>query len=550
MKNKFAKIAFILLIVVTVCILAACDKDNGPAAGEYTIQYADDSGVRQITVRTGEVYSIDYIPSKKGNDFLGLFDAGGTQYVLPNGSSLGSFTDNCNLVLFPKFEPKKYKLALDLCGGESNDAIDVIDVSYGDTVPADLPTDIQKSHYKFAGWYTKPNKQGKQVYTSTHLVAANATITETRFDLSDPDNMITLYAGYTGDTCTVTLHIDGAIETHEVEYGTPVSAILSDRRTADGWAVYTWSLNEDKTGIFRGNITNTNPGGTDLYAVDYAPVIEFETEGGNEIAPIIAETGSWLNIPVPEKEGYTFEAWYTTSGTKFTETNMPSKSIKLIAHWNATLTFDANGGTFMEISQPQGTRITLPTPEKEGYMFAGWYDGDNVYTSTTMPSVSKKLTARYYTMRSQQYVIVDKDTSVGSYSSTPSYPSMSQATHRVDLTDLYEQGVRQVKITAHYTVYFEGIGDRYSSSPATASMAWYCDDYADDDYKLWSYTDSFENGETTHREEEKTKTINLVSKILYVCRYGDTGYSNNDWYPIWTDFWLDIEYPNLQSTPV
>ena len=43
----------------------------------------------------------------------------------------------------------------------------------------------------------------------------------------------------------------------------------------------------------------------------------FNTNGGNAIANVTLEKGAELTLPIPEREGYTFEGWYTNP--EFTE---------------------------------------------------------------------------------------------------------------------------------------------------------------------------------------------------------------------------------------
>lgn len=63
-----------------------------------------------------------------------------------------------------------------------------------------------------------------------------------------------------------------------------------------------------------------------------------------------------------------------------------------------TLTFDATEGTLEgndTITALYGADITPPSAYREGYGFAGWYDGDVRFDVRTMPSKDKKLTAAW-----------------------------------------------------------------------------------------------------------------------------------------------------------
>ena len=62
--------------------------------------------------------------------------------------------------------------------------------------------------------------------------------------------------------------------------------------------------------------------------------ITFDTDGGNSIADMTVAWGETLTLPTPTKTGYTFAGWYN-GGTKFEATTMPKQSLTLTARWTA-----------------------------------------------------------------------------------------------------------------------------------------------------------------------------------------------------------------------
>ena len=64
-----------------------------------------------------------------------------------------------------------------------------------------------------------------------------------------------------------------------------------------------------------------------------------------------------------------------------------------------TITFDSQGGSLVEpISAGYGTAIQLPTPEKAGHVFVGWFLDENYtqsFTSATMPLGGAHLYAKW-----------------------------------------------------------------------------------------------------------------------------------------------------------
>lgn len=95
-------------------------------------------------------------------------------------------------------------------------------------------------------------------------------------------------------------------------------------------------------------------------------------------------------LPTPTRTGYTFKGWYTakSGGTQITSSTTVSitSNQTLYARWEIksyTLTFDPNGGSLdpsdsSSITVTYGTIVQndiLPTPQKSGYVFKGWYLG-------------------------------------------------------------------------------------------------------------------------------------------------------------------------------
>lgn len=111
-----------------------------------------------------------------------------------------------------------------------------------------------------------------------------------------------------------------------------------------------------------------------------------------------------------QKTGYLFEGWYLDEAltqlysVDGTDATMPSENITLYAKWKAhsfNLLFDANGGTCSEESRLVlcDTEVgTLPTPQRTGYTFGGWFtsDGKQITASSTMATaVDITVTAKW-----------------------------------------------------------------------------------------------------------------------------------------------------------
>ena len=131
--------------------------------------------------------------------------------------------------------------------------------------------------------------------------------------------------------------------------------------------------------------------------------VKFDANGGTvEPSSMTVEKGGTLSggLPTPGRDGYTFEGWYKNkdcTGDKVTDGTPFGEEITLYANWTenktvapVTVTFNANGGTVEPASRTvaeDGT-ISLPTPQKTGFTFGGWYvsetfDGAPVNESDT-----------------------------------------------------------------------------------------------------------------------------------------------------------------------
>ena len=109
-------------------------------------------------------------------------------------------------------------------------------------------------------------------------------------------------------------------------------------------------------------------------------------------------------LTVPERTNYEFQGWYYDDGRKFAPTDkMPEKDITLTARWSGfeyMIFFDAGKGktSVNSITVKCGESVgELPKPRRSGYLFMGWYDGnEQLYTDKTeMPDQDVNLTARW-----------------------------------------------------------------------------------------------------------------------------------------------------------
>ena len=155
--------------------------------------------------------------------------------------------------------------------------------------------------------------------------------------------------------------------------------------TNEGFTFAGWYETEDFTGAQVEVISIGQTGNRNYYAKwqinEYS--IEFDTVGGSEIESVRYNFGAVITAPdAPQKTGYDFIGWYEdiSYSTAFIFDKMPARNVKLYAKWSATrydITYKIDGGILPAEAWTEYTiedEYTLPQPQKEGLIFAGWYD--------------------------------------------------------------------------------------------------------------------------------------------------------------------------------
>lgn len=136
-------------------------------------------------------------------------------------------------------------------------------------------------------------------------------------------------------------------------------------------------------------------------------VITFDTDGGTAISKVEKTKGSEYELPIPEKEGYGFDGWYTNEnfeGDPVT-TIVATKNATYYAKWTKTyeITLDLDGGSLAE-----GTTLMLKeganvydfmqnyVPTKSSLVFGAWFNGTSELSKNTrMTSAGITLSAKY-----------------------------------------------------------------------------------------------------------------------------------------------------------
>ena len=301
----------------------------------------------QIIVKNGSTFTApasDGLTRPDGNtdSYFMWLDGNGNSYE-PGGSVPADVTE-----LTVQWTAPTYAVTLNTNGGTIADGKDVTGYTYG--VGATLPTDVTRTGYTFKGWYDNENLTGSPVTAIGGAETGNKEY----------------WAKWEINQYTITFDTNGGSEIAPItqDYGTEITA--PDNPTRKGYTFKGWDKEIPET-MPAENITVKAQWGINQYT------ITFDTNGGNEIAPITQDYGTEITTPDnPTRKGYTFKGW-----DKEIPETMPAENITVKAQWEInqyTITFDTNGGSeIAPITQDYGTKITAPdNPTRKGYTFKGW----------------------------------------------------------------------------------------------------------------------------------------------------------------------------------
>lgn len=270
-----------------------------------------------------------------------------------------------------------------------------------------------KSTCKYSTATTVPcTKAGTEIATYRFKKASSATVTDKDIGLvitacENDDGKITATAVNNLAKCTLSFDLNGGSGSAPAKTYTPgdkIGTLPSASKTGctfDGW--YT-----AKTGGEKVSADTVISKDMTVYArfTVRTFTLTFDANGGKTSAsPKTLEYGSKFGtLPAASKDGSTFDGWYTakTGGTKVTENTVITKDTTVYARFTAItykVTFDANGGSVTPAQKTYSygeTYGTLPTPEREGYTFSGWYtakSGGTKITSDAKPTADTTIYA-------------------------------------------------------------------------------------------------------------------------------------------------------------
>lgn len=251
----------------------------------------------------------------------------------------------------------------------------------------ELPVPTMQYH-KFLGWYTA-EKSGSQVEADTKVNNVNSQ---------------TLYARWERIYVRVAFDANGGkvgTSSTNIAMGEKYSLPTPERKyySFDGW----YTEKNGGTKVTSSDVMSTGERHT-LYAhwTVKSVTVTYDAGSGSITgdANVKYNLGTEYGKKLATRTGYTFMGWYTKangSGTKVLETDIVTdeKEHTLYAYWSnkaITITLDPRSGTLSERSikaEYDKEYGTLPTPERKGYTFEGWYTSASGGDRVTESSVCK-----------------------------------------------------------------------------------------------------------------------------------------------------------------
>jgi uncharacterized repeat protein (TIGR02543 family) len=364
-------------------------------AGVYTVTYnyngatADSSTAASYFTTGGTAITLP-TPTKTGYTFAGWYSDSGLTTTI--GAAGAQYSPTTSLTAYAKWTTNTYTVTYNYNGATADSSTATSSFTTGGTAIT-LPTPT-KTGYTFADWYSDSG-------LTSSIGAAGASYSPTSVTTS-----ITAYAKWTGITYTITYSYNGATadsSTATSSFTTGGTAITLPTPTKTGYTFAGWYEDSGFSGsalsstysptqtrsIYAKWTANTNN------AITYNNYSATTAESGGSTTYTTGAAVATIPTTAPLKTGYTFVGWFTASsgGVQVTDGSYtpasPYGSITLHAQWTAnnyTLTYNYNGAsadssTATSSFTTGGTAITLPSPTKTGYTFAGWYSDSSLTSS-------------------------------------------------------------------------------------------------------------------------------------------------------------------------
>ena len=322
-----------------------------------TITFDTDGGssITAVTVTTERTYTPP-TTTKAGYSLEGWYTDAAKTNKWVSGTSLVTG----NMTLYAKWTaqsniPATVNITLNSRQGNVNSTTPNIFTNTGYT-----PATPTRANCTFDGWYEdSTNWAGKWV------------------DGTKPTKNMTLFAKW---NATITFNTDGGSSIAQVTVTTE-RTYTPPATTKSGSSLDGWFSDAAKTS--RWETTSLVTGNMTLYAKWSAAVllpavnITLDARNGSAASMSSVLTNAGYTPTTPTRTGCTFDGWYSDKQNwtgKWVNGTIPTTHMTLFAKWNATITFNTDGGSSIAaVTVTTEESYSPPNPTKSGFVFAGWF---------------------------------------------------------------------------------------------------------------------------------------------------------------------------------
>lgn len=345
---------------------------------EVTFNVDGDTTVQAVEYNTLLEKPAD--PIKKGYTFDGWYDAAA------DGTKWDFATDKMPdqaISLYAYFKINQY--AVNYVVGE--EIVSSVQADYNSLLS--VPTDPIRDGYVFDGWYDENDQ--KWDFEKNKV----------------SDKETTLIAKFTKKEYDLTFDNEGSKTTQKVLFDELASEPAAPNKL--GYTFTGWFDEETETqwDFALNKMPSKNKTLTAHYSINQYTVT-FDVQ--KELTTRMVNYNELVAKPADPQAnaGYTFTGWKAKNSDvfwNFEQDRVPAEDVTLIAQFQAEdqmLTLDFNGGTSegpAQITVPTDNAVNidaLTIPEKPGYQFVGWFDGEQQVSGTiTMPVGGLTLQAQW-----------------------------------------------------------------------------------------------------------------------------------------------------------
>ena len=349
-------------------------------ANSYSISYSANGGSgapSSVSVDFGSKITLsENIPTRKGYTFMGWSESSTSSVATYQAGDEYTMDTAGNIVLYAVWRTNTVTIAYNVNGGT-------------------IKSPITTSNGEVITWST----------VGFDLIAKNGVTYEQKFN----------FGGKTGSDGLVNYNNENFIYISKTGYSAPSGSEWICKTTSSS----TYNQTFSQTGVYSASDfcdASVSDCSVTLYvnwqANEYTVTLNANGGTVSDDSVVVLYDHTYGSLPVPSREGYTFDGWYSNDVSTLISSSTVVKLAKdhtLIARWTKndegeetpatyTITFDANGGSVEPSSKLVTYNLTygtLPTPTRTGYTFTGWYSapsGGYYVTKDTIVTVTEDQT--------------------------------------------------------------------------------------------------------------------------------------------------------------